>query len=116
MRSKASPCFFSLANKCAKAAEGHAWHSALQDGAPQAGGSGATIQGGGKKKKNKNRGRQRPQAGASIAAAVTGGQNACGKRPRPQGGDSGSCPVHPYVRHSAADCREIQKLAKRVSV
>ena len=106
---------FSLAKKCARAAEGCAWHSAPQDGPPQAGGSGATIQGGGKKKKNKNRGRQRPQAGASIAAAVTGGQNACGKRPRPQGGDSGSCPVHPNVRHSVADCREIQKLAKRVS-
>ena len=27
----------------------------------------------------------------------------------------GSCPVHPTARHSAADCREIQKLAKRVS-
>ena len=107
MRSKASPCFFSLANKCAKAAEGRAWHSTPQDGAPQAGGSGATIQGGGKKKKNKNRGCQGPQASASIAAAAIGGQNACDKCPRPQGGDSGSCPVHPYVRHSAADYREI---------
>ena len=36
-------------------------------------------------------------------------------RPRPQGGNGGSCPVHPTARHSAADCREIQKLAKRVS-
>jgi len=83
--------------------------------APQAGGSGATIQGGGKKKKNKNRGRQRPQAGASIAAAATGGQNACGKFPQPQGGDNGSCPVHPNVHHSTADSSEIQKLAKCVS-
>jgi hypothetical protein len=35
--------------------------------------------------------------------------------PRPQGGNSGSCPVHPNARHSASECREIIKLAKRVS-
>jgi hypothetical protein len=36
------------------------------------GGSGATNQGGGKKKK-KNRGHDRPHAGAPVAVAVTGG-------------------------------------------
>ena len=46
---------FSLADKCARAAEGRAWHSAPQDGDAKAGGSSATAQGGGKKKKNKNR-------------------------------------------------------------
>ena len=113
---------FSLADKCARAAEGRAWHSAPQDGVTEAGGSGATVQGGGKKKKNKNRGRGEPHPGgpvaaatAPVAAAVAGGQNAHGKRLRPQGGNGGSCPVHPTARHSAADCREIQKLAKRVS-
>ena len=117
---------FSLADKCARAAEGHAWHSAPQDGDTKAGGSSATAQGGGKKKKNKNRGRGEPHssgpvvaaaapAAAPAAAATAGGQNAHGKRPRPQGGSGGSCPVHPTARHSAADCREIQKLAKRVS-
>ena len=113
---------FSLADKCARAAEGRAWHSAPQDGDAKAGGSGATAQGGGKKKKNKNRSRGEPQPGgptiaaaAPAAAAAAGGQNAHGKRPRPQGGSGGSCPVHPTARHSAADCREIQKLAKRVS-
>ena len=113
---------FSLADKCARAAEGRAWHSAPQDGDAKAGGSGATAQGGGKKKKNKNRGCGEPQAGGPVAAATApaaaaaaGGQNAHGKRPRPQGGSGGSCPVHPTTRHSAADCREIQKLAKRVS-
>jgi len=50
---------FSLADKCARAAEGRAWHSAPQDGATQEGGSGAVAQGGGKKK-NKNRGHGRP--------------------------------------------------------
>ena len=86
---------FSLADKCARAAEGRAWHSAPQDGDTKAGGSGATAQGGGKKKKNKNRSRGESQPGGSVvavaapaaaapaAAAVAGGQNAHGKRPRP---------------------------------
>ena len=106
---------FSLADKCARAAEGRAWYSAPQDGVAEAGGSGATVQGGGKKKKNKNRNRGEPHPGPPVAAVAAGGQNAHGKRPRPQGGNGGSCPVHPTACHSAADYREIQKLAKRVS-
>ena len=51
---------FSLADKCARAAEGRAWHSAPQDGDTKAGGSSATAQGGGKKKKKKNRSRGEP--------------------------------------------------------
>jgi hypothetical protein len=43
------------------------------------------------------------------------GQNERNKRPRPQGGNSGTCPVHPNSRHSAAECREIIKLVKRVN-
>ena len=70
---------FALADKCARAAKGQAWHSAPQDGAAQAGGSGATAQGGGKK--NKSRGHEGPQFGASVTAVVPGGQNACSKRP-----------------------------------
>jgi hypothetical protein len=34
---------FALADKCDRAAEGRAWHSAPQNGAAQAGGSGATA-------------------------------------------------------------------------
>jgi hypothetical protein len=34
---------FALADKCAKAAEGRAWHSAPQTGVTQTGGSGAVI-------------------------------------------------------------------------
>ena len=102
---------FSLADKCARAAEGRAWHSAPQGGVAEAGGSGGTVQGGGKKKKNKNRGRGGSQTGTPVAVAVApaaaGGQNANGKRPRAQGGNGGSCPVHPTARHSMADCREI---------
>jgi len=75
---------FSLADKCAMAAEGHAWHSAPQDGANQARGSGTTIQGGGKKK-NKNRDRPRPQVGATVAVAAAGGQKPRAKHPRTQG-------------------------------
>jgi len=36
---------FSLADKCARAAEGRAWHSAPQDGVAETGGSRATVQG-----------------------------------------------------------------------
>jgi hypothetical protein len=41
-----------------------------------------------------------------------GGQNSHGKRPRQQRTDPGSCPG---ARHSATECREIQKLAERLS-
>jgi hypothetical protein len=102
-----------LADKCARAAEGHAWHSAPQTGVAQTGGSGAVAQDG-KKKKN-NRGNERLSSAAPIIAVATGGRSERNKRPRPQGGNSGTCPVHPHSRHSAAECREIIELAKRVS-
>ena len=44
---------FSLADKCARAAEGRAWHSAPQDGDAKAGGSGATAQGGGRRRRTR---------------------------------------------------------------
>jgi hypothetical protein len=46
---------FALADKCARAAEGHAWHSAPQTGVAQMGDSGAVAQDG---KKKKNRGHE----------------------------------------------------------
>jgi hypothetical protein len=104
---------FALADKCARAAEGRAWHSAPQTGVAQMGGSGAITQD--RKKKKKNRGHLRPQVAALVVAAAAGGRSERNKRPRPQGGNSGSCPVHPNSRHSAAECCEIIKLAKRVS-
>jgi hypothetical protein len=106
---------FTLADKCARAAEGRAWHSTPQTGVAQTGGSCATTQGGGKKKKKKNRGHDRPQSGAPVAIAAAGGRDNRSKHPRQQGSDSGSCPVHPNSRHSASECRKIQKLAKRIS-
>jgi hypothetical protein len=42
-------------------------------------------------------------------------RRSCNKRPRPQRGNNGSCHMHPNSRHSAAECREIIELAKRVS-
>jgi hypothetical protein len=45
------PTLFALADKCARAAEGHAWHSAPQTRAAQLGGLGAVPQDGKKKKK-----------------------------------------------------------------
>jgi hypothetical protein len=104
---------FTLADKCARAAEGRAWHSAPQIGVAQTGGSGAITQDG--KKKKKNRGDERPSSAASVIAVATGGRNKRNKNPWPQGGNSGSCPVHPNSRHSVVECHEIIKLAKRVS-
>jgi hypothetical protein len=108
------PTLFALADKCARAAEGRAWHSAPQTGAAQSGGSGATLRDG-KKKKKKDCDYQRPRSTALVATAVTRGQGDRNKRPRSQKSGSGPCPVHPYGRHSVAECREIIDLAKRAS-
>jgi hypothetical protein len=109
------PTLFALADKCARAAEGRAWHSAPQTGAAQSGGSGAALRDR-KKKKKKDHDYQRPRSTALVATTVTRGQGNRNKRPRPQKSGSGPCPVDPYGRHSVADCREIIDLAKRVSV
>jgi hypothetical protein len=66
-------------------------------------------------KKKKNRGRERPHTAVPVVTAAAGGQSERNKHPRPQGGNNSSCPVHPNSRHSAAECREIIKLMKRVS-
>jgi hypothetical protein len=50
-----------------------------------------------------------------VATVATKGQGDSNKRPRPQKGSSGPCPVHPHGRHSVTECREIIDLAKRVS-
>jgi hypothetical protein len=108
------PTFFALADKCARVVEVRAWHSAPQTGAAQSGGSGA-IPWDGKKKKKKDHDHQKPWSTALVVAAATGGRGDCNKRPRPQRGNSGPCPVHPNGRHSATECHEIIDLAKHVS-
>jgi hypothetical protein len=108
------PTLFALADKCARAAEGRAWHSAPQTSVVQSGGSGAVPRDG-KKKKKKERDFQRSRSTALVVAAATGGRGDHNKRPRPQRGNSGPCPVHPNGRHSVVECREIIDLAKRVS-
>jgi hypothetical protein len=107
------PTLFALADKCARAAEGRAWHSAPQTGAAQSGGSCAVPRDG--KKKKKHHDRQRPRSTALVVAAATGGQGDRNKCPQPQRGNSNSCPVHPNSRHSAVESREIIDLMKRVS-
>jgi hypothetical protein len=97
---KTVPTLFAMADKCARAAEGRAWHSAPQIGAAQAGGSGAVTQDG-KKKKKKNRGNEKPHSAALVVVAATGGRGDRSKRPRPPRGNGGTCPVHPNGRHSA---------------
>jgi hypothetical protein len=68
-----------------------------------------------KKKKKKDHDHQKPQSTTLVVAAATGGWGDCNKHPRPQRGNSGSCPVHPNYLHSAVECREIIDLVKRVS-
>jgi hypothetical protein len=74
---------FALADKCARAAEGRAWHSVPQVEVTQVGGSDVVTQGGGKKKKrNKNCGHGKPQFIVSVVAAAAEGQGERSKRPR----------------------------------
>jgi hypothetical protein len=108
------PTLFALADKCARVAEGRAWHSAPQTGAAQSGGSGAVPRDG-KKKKKKDRDYQKLRSTALVVAAPTRGRGNRNQRPRPQRGNSGTCPVYPNGRHSAVECREIIDLVKRVS-
>jgi hypothetical protein len=96
---------FALADKCARAAKGRAWHFAHQGGPTQTGGSSVATPGSGKKKNKKNHGLDKPRAGAPVAAAAaTGGQNSRGKRPCQQHTNPGSCPVHPGAHHSTTEC------------
>jgi hypothetical protein len=66
------PTLFALADKCARAAEGRAWHSAPQTGAAQSGGSGA-VPWDVKKKKKKDHDYHKPRSTALVVAAMTGG-------------------------------------------
>jgi hypothetical protein len=66
-------------------------------------------------KKKKNHGNEKPHSAALVVAAVTGGRGDCSKRPRQPRGNIDTCPVHPISGHSAAECREIIDLVKRVS-
>jgi hypothetical protein len=107
---------FALVDKCARAAEGRAWHSATQAGPAQTSGPSVATPGSGKKKNKKSRGFHKSRIGGpAVAAATTGGQNPHGKRPRQQRTDPGLCPVHRGTRHSATECRKIQKLVERLS-
>jgi hypothetical protein len=64
------PMLFALADKCARATEGRAWHSAPQTGTTQTSGSDAAPRDG--KKKKKGRGYERPRSTALVIAAATG--------------------------------------------
>jgi hypothetical protein len=108
------PTLFALADKCARAAEGRAWHLTPQTGAAQSGGMGPILWDR-KKKKKKDHDYQKPRSTALVVAAANRGQGDRNKRLRPQKGNNGSCPVHPHGRHNAAECRKIIDLAKHVS-
>jgi hypothetical protein len=77
---------FALADKCARATEGRAWHSAPQTRATQTGGSG-TVPRDGKKKKKMDRDHQKPRSTALVFAATTRGRGDRNRRPQPQRGN-----------------------------
>jgi hypothetical protein len=103
------PTLFALADKCARAAEGHAWHSVPQTGAAR---SDVVSR---DDKNKKNHGYERLQVAAPTVAATATGRGERNKRPRPQGSNSGLCSVHPNAHHGTSECHEIIRLAKRVS-
>jgi hypothetical protein len=89
---------FALADKCARAAEGRAWHSIPQVEVTVVGNSDVVAQGGGRKKKrNKNHDHEKSRLAVSVAAAA-GSQGEHSKRPRPQGSSGDTCLVHPNSR------------------
>jgi hypothetical protein len=116
---------FSLADKCARAIEGRAWHSPAAPGSkeaskPNASTSAQGVSGRGKKKKKA--GGSQSLAGvptaAAVAAAANGGRGGqrSDKRPRqPSNSDEGGakCPVHNSTRHTVSEPREIKKLAEQ---
>jgi hypothetical protein len=104
---------FALADNCARAAEGRAWHLAPQTEAALTGGSGPVPWD--SKKKKKGHDHEKLRSTALVVAAATGGRGDHNKCPQSQRGNIGSCPVHPNSRHSATECREIIDLAKRVN-
>jgi hypothetical protein len=113
---------FSLVDKCAKAAEGRAWHSpaaqvAKGESKPSAG---AQAQGGSNGNKKKKAGGNQPLAGAPTATAASAGGGRGGLRgdkwPRqPSNSDDGNtkCQVHNSTRHTASECQEIKKLVEQ---
>jgi hypothetical protein len=116
---------FSLADKCARVAEGRAWHSPATPRSKKASkpNAGTSAQGvGGRGKKKKKTGGSQSLAGAPTATAVVvaanggrGGQRG-DKRPRqPSNSDEGGakCPVHNSTRHITSECREIKKLVEQ---
>jgi hypothetical protein len=116
---------FSLADKCARAADGCAWHSSAAPASKEASkpNAGTSAQGvGGKGKNKKKAGGSQSLAGAptaaALAAAANGGRGCQrgGKCPlQPSNSDEGSakCQMHNSTRHTASECQEIKKLAEQ---
>jgi hypothetical protein len=123
------PELFSLVDKCARATEGHAWHTTP---VPEAGkeskpNAGAATQGSSSNNNNNNNnnnkkvgGNNQPLAAAPTATAVVAGG---GRGPQSDkclhqefgSNDGGAqCLVHNSACHSVSECREIKKLAEQL--
>jgi hypothetical protein len=116
---------FSLADKCARAAEGRAWHSLTapvgkEEDKPN---TGTMAQGGGdRNNNNKKVGGNKSLAEApttTVAVAAVGGGRGgqrgdkCPRQPS-NGGEGGvKCPVHNSTCDTASECWEIKKLVEQ---
>jgi hypothetical protein len=115
---------FNLANKCARATEGRAWHSqpAPVTGKASKPEADAAAQNSGKnknrkKKSNNNKPVTNAPTVATFTTAAGGGRGPHGnKRLRqPSGSDEGEpwCPVHNSRHHIIEECWEIKKLLEQ---
>jgi hypothetical protein len=83
---------FSLADNCAKAAEGRAWHSPVAQ----------TV-----------KGESKPNNRTQAHGSGSGNDNANKKKKKKKkAGGSVKCSVHNSMRHSVLECWEIKKLAE----
>jgi hypothetical protein len=116
---------FSRADKCAKVAEGHAWHSPITqavkgESKPNAG---IQAQGGGSNNNNNKKEEYWRQPTANRSTHRRSCSGGCGpwgaKRQQTphqlSNSDDGStkCLVHNSTRHTASECREIKKLTEQ---
>jgi hypothetical protein len=117
---------FSLAEKCARAVEGHAWHSLAaqavkEDNKPNAGTQAQSGSNGNNNNNKKKAGGNQSLAGtpttALAAAAVGGGRglprgDKCPRQPSNSNDGSSKCLVHNSRCHNMSECREIKKLTE----
>src|SRR5581483_10329296 len=102
---------FSIADKCARAAEGRQWHTPRST-QPGAAGPSSPEPKRSERRRNKKKEKQREAAGVSTEPEPSRPQRQ-DKRPRGNEPIRRYCPVHDTTHHDASECRAIRDLANR---